>query len=196
MKPCQVDGKLQPGQIADVRIPHLQGGQSRHFSAGDRHITFLAQGPRNRRPQVGIGNVHLRVRVGGFARRLESRRYDQFHRGHTCSDAKGRIHIGSQPAARDAQPIHFASLSSKPIAIRLIRQTRSHPRRRDAGLPVNQYHPAALVLHTHRHPVDIHPRPHGAANRIRRVPRRRMKASRPLPIHQRLNALAQEVKHL
>ena len=136
------------------------------------------------------------VVVRSLAHRMVSLRYDQFYRSHARFDAKGRVHIGNQPLARNEQPIYLSTRSMRSATQRRTRPTRSRSRRHDASLPIEQHHSSALTRRSHHHPVDIHPRPDGLPRRIRSVPSSRMKASRLFPIYQRRNVLPQDIEHL
>ena len=138
-----------------------------------------------RAEQVAKGTIIVR----GLTCRILSRRHHQLHRSHARFNPKGRIHIGNQPTARNDQPIHLRIRFIRPSNTRRTRHNRSRSGSRDTRLPVNQHHPPRLALHPHRHTVDIHPRPDRPTRPIRRVPSRRMKARRTLPIHQRRNML-------
>ena len=110
------------------------------------------------------------------AYRMLSRCHHQLYRSHTRFNPKGRIHIGNQPTARNDPPIHLLIFPIRSATTRCTRHNRSRTFNRKTRLPVNQHHPPRLALYSHRHPVDIHPRPY-------RSPSRRVKARRPFSIH-------------
>ena len=109
--------------------------------------------------------------------------------------SKSRIHIRDQPLARNSQPINRAIRFHQPPDRRPHR-FQSRPHRRNPRLPIHQYHPTTLRLLADAQPIDIHPRSHGSSRRIRSIPLHCVHPRRLFRIHQRRQALPQQVEHL
>ena len=183
-------GEIGPAVPVDVAERYV--AVVRHDEGGIGAVHGDQQGVENVDPSVVVDVPEDRRRRCLGPRNAARCFEDDIQGSHGGHHLEGRVHVGGQPLSRDGQSIGSFRLGE---LLARDRWTAGDPNRH-SRLPVDQHHATGQTPALSHQAVEVDPGGHGAPICIRGPPGRGVKAGRTLALHQRGDALAEDVEDL